>query len=220
MGLRLPESSLYKLTMYPDEPIRVVVADFHPIVRIGVRCLLKQTADLSLLAEAANAEETVRLAENLEPHVLLLSMNLPVTESLKVAERLHGAASPVRILVWSALEEEHYIFEMFARGISGYLTKVEPPERLLSSLRRVDSGEVGVLSARIAARLRPPQAPEFVSQVSGLSRREREVLLLLAQGYDYEHIAERLYLSPKTVKNHITNLYDKLEVRKRAEAVA
>lgn len=206
--------------MYPEEPIRVVVADFHPIVRIGVRCLLKQTADFSLLGETADAEEAVRLAEELEPHVLLLSMNLPVAESLKVAERLHEAASAARVLVWSALEEEHYVFEMLARGVSGYLTKGESPERFLAALQRVARGEIGLLSARVAARLRPPHAPETISQVSGLSRREREVLGLLAQGYDNEHIAEQLYLSSKTVKNHVTNLYDKLGVRRRAEVVA
>lgn len=206
--------------MYPEELIPIVIADLHPIVRIGVRCLLKQTADLILLGEAAHAEEAVRLVEHLEPHVLLLGMNLPVTESLNVAEQVHEAALPVRILVWSALEEEHYVFEMLARGVSGYLTKGASPERLLSALRQVASGEKGLLSAPVAARLRPPQAPDAIGLISGLSRRENEVLSLLAQGYDNEHIAERLYLSPKTVKNHITSLYDKLGVGKRAEVVA
>lgn len=149
--------------------------------------------------------------------LLLLGMNLPAGESLELARQLNEAGAPVRILVLSAYDEEQYVFEMLAYGVAGYLTKDEPPETILQAIDDIAGGETGWLSPRIAARLAKRRTPDIPLS---LSRREQEVIRLIAQGATNLHIAETLHIAADTVKNHITNIYGKLGIRRRAEAVA
>lgn len=196
---------------------RLLLADRHPIVRAGIRCLLAERSDVALVGEAENREETLRLVEETTIDLLLLGMNLPAMESLTLAQQLYDAGSPVHILVLSAHDEEQYVFEMLACGVAGYVTKEEPSAMIIQAIDDVINGRTGWLSARIAAQLTKRRTVEFSLS---LSRRERDVVHLIAQGSTNLHIAETLHISADTVKNHITNIYSKLGVRTRAEAVA
>lgn len=194
--------------------IRVVLADDHPLFRRGVRGLLDAAGGIEVVGEAATGTDALALVRRLGPDVLLLDMEMPGMTGVEVARALHAAGDAVAVLVLSAYDDEPYVRELLDRGAAGYLTKEEAPERIVEAVRGVAAGQRGWLSRGIAAPA--PRAPEPAS----LSAREREVLGLIAEGLDNATVARRLFLSESTVKNHVTNIYDKIAVRTRAEAVA
>jgi DNA-binding NarL/FixJ family response regulator len=198
-------------------PIRVVLADDHPLFRAGVRQLL-DAAGVAVVGEAGTGEEALALVHALRPDVLLLDMEMPVMTGVEVARRLHATGEEVRVLALSAYDDEQYVAELLACGAAGYLTKEEVPDRIVSAVRGIARGEGRWLSPGAAERAarRPAAEPEG----RALSPREEEVLRLIAQGLDNAAIAGHLFISESTVKNHVTNLFAKLGVRTRAEAVA
>jgi DNA-binding NarL/FixJ family response regulator len=200
-------------------PLRVVLADDHPVVRSGMRALLESAPDIIVVGEAGGGEEALRLVESLLPDVLLLDMEMPDLSGVEVARRLKAAGSPVRILVLSAYDDGHYILELLAIGAAGYLTKEEAPEAIVDAVRGVARGEDGWLSRRAAASV---SAWTRRDQASGalLTERETEVMRLLARGWTNNLIAEELSLTERTVRFHLRNIYDKLGVNSRGEAMA
>ncbi len=209
--------------MYGMTQIRVLLADDHPVVRSGIRMLLEKAADIAVVGEASDGYEALRMVEELEPDVLLLDMEMPGLMGVDVARQLQEGGSAVRILALSAHDDEQYIFGLLSSGAIGYMTKDEALTTITDAVRGVASGEAGWLSRRVTAKVlqckianMQPAAP----QRSDLSVRERQVLRLVAQGYPNEQIASILCISDGTVKNHVTNIYSKLAVRTRAEAVA
>jgi DNA-binding NarL/FixJ family response regulator len=205
------------------KPIRVVLADDHPVVRSGIRTLLEKAPDIAVIGEASDGYEALRLVAELQPDVLLLDMELPRMMGLEVAQRLQAEGSPVRILVLSAYDDEQYIFGLLSSGAVGYMTKDEALSNLIDAVRGVAQGEAGWLSRRATARVMQRKlagTKPATDQAALLSARERQVIQLVARGYPNEQIAETLNISDGTVKNHVTNIYGKLGVRTRAEAVA
>ena len=199
--------------------IRVVVADRHPMIRLGLRAVLESLPEIEIAGETDHAEEALRLALALRPEVLILGMNLPAEESLAVARQLHEAGSATRVLALSTREEERHLFEMLAWRVAGYLSKAETSEAIIAAIRGVASGEMGWLSHSITARLAEWAKSEADAAAEVLSKREREVLRLMATGHRNQHIADALYLSPDTIKNHLTRIYGRLGVHTRADAV-
>lgn len=200
-------------------PICVVIAEDHPVVRTGIRALLEKANDIQVVGEASDGEEALRLVDRLKPDVLLLDMEMPGLPGVEVARRLHAANSPVRVLALSAYDDEQYIFGLLQSGASGYLMKDEAVESIVAAVRGVGRGQGGWLSRAVAAKVMRGRA----GQTSGewpLSDRELEVLQLLATGWSNRQIGEALGISEGTVKNHVINIYSKLGVRTRAEAVA
>ena len=200
--------------------IRVVAADRHPLVRVGLRAVLESLPEIEIAGEADSAEEALRLARTLVPEVLILGMNLPAEESLAVARQLHELGGATQVLALSAHEEERHLFEMLAWRVAGCLSKVDGPEEIIAAVRSVAAGEAGWLSRSIAARLAKLAKPEADAAVEVLSKREREVLRLVATGHRNRHIADALYVSEDTIKNHLTRIYKRIGVHTRAEAVA
>ena len=194
--------------------VRVVLADDHPLFRRGVRGLLDAAGGITVVGEAATGEAALALVRRLAPDVLLLDIEMPGMSGVDVARALHAAGDPVAVLVLSAYDDEPYVRELLERGAAGYLTKEEAPERIVEAVRGVAAGRRGWLSRGMAAPAPRPPEP------AALSSREREVLGLVAEGLDNAAVARRLFLSESTVKNHVTNIYDKISVRTRAEAVA
>jgi DNA-binding NarL/FixJ family response regulator len=203
--------------------IRVLLADDHPVVRSGIRALLEKAPDITVVGEASDGTEALRLVDQLKPDVLLLDMELPVLTGVEVAQRLQVARDPVRILALSAHDDEQYIFGLLSNGAVGYMTKDEALTTITDAVRGVARGEAGWLSRRITAKVLQRKVAGAESQAdhsAALSARERQVLRLVAQGNPNEQIASTLCISDGTVKNHVTNIYSKLGVRTRAEAVA
>jgi DNA-binding NarL/FixJ family response regulator len=134
-------------------PIRVILADDHVVVRIGIRNLLSRSADISVIGEASNGVEAIQLVNELKPDVLLLDMEMPELDGVEVARRLRAAKAPVKILALSAYNDKQYILSMFDQGAAGYLTKDEAPEKIIEAVRGVAAGEQGWMSRKVAARL-------------------------------------------------------------------
>jgi len=203
--------------------IRVVLADDHPITRQGVRSALEAADDLLVLAEAADGEEALRLARTLTPDVLLLDVEMPRMTGVEVAERLRNDASPVRVLILSAYDDEEYVYGLLDCGVSGYLMKEEAEAHLIvEAIRGIarDDGELWI-SPSLATKLIRRKIRRKPDHSGNLSAREREVLRLVALGHDNQQIADLLFISKHTVKNHIDKIKNqKIGVRTRTELAA
>lgn len=201
--------------------IRVLLSDDHPIVRSGVRDLLSLSDRIEVIGEAGDGQEALDKAILLKPDVLLMDMEMPGLNGVEVARRLAGQAVDVRILALSAYDSIQFIDGILELGAYGYLTKEEMPEAIIEAVEGVACGQKGWLSARIRAKHEAWCQSRKQSEASAtrLSKREKQVLTLIAEGLDNPTISERLFISLGTVKNHVTNIYNKLGLRTRAEAV-
>ena len=205
----------------PDSsPIRVVIADDHPITRAGLRSTLEALPDIAVVGEASDGVEALRLAKELVPDVLLLDVEMPRMTGVEVAEKLKAMDSPVRVLALSAYDDEEYVHGLLDSGAAGYLMKEETqPERIVEALQGIvrDDGELWI-SQRLATKLiRSRHQPESPAH---LTERQEEVVRLAALGYDNQRIADKLYVAKSTIKNHVDRIKQRTGVRTRAELIA
>lgn len=200
-------------------PIRVLMIDDHPVVRSGIRMLLERAPDIVIVGEADRGDAVFNLVSALSPDVLLLDMEMPGKSGREVARDLQVAGSPVRVLALSAYDDEDYIMELLATGAAGYLCKEEAPETIVEAVRGVARGEEGWFSRRVTARMASAARKQQQPPVT-LTEREEEVLKYLAEGWTNNRIAAQLNVTERTVRFHLTNLYDKIGVGSRAEAVS
>lgn len=199
--------------------IRVVLADDHPVVRSGIKNEFGQSVDIEVVGEAADGDEALRLAQALQPDVLLLDINMPGQKAVRVIRELQAQTPQPRILILTAYSDVENVLGMLKAGATGYLLKDEDPSVIAEGVRAVAQGKTW-LSAAVAASLVAQAAGEQpLAENDALSERELEVLRLMAQGCSNGKIADTLVISEGTVKNHVTNLYDHLGVHSRAEAV-
>lgn len=201
-----------------DKKIKVLLADDHPVVRIGIRKLLCRENDIDIVGEAATGEEAVALAIDLSPDVILLDMEFPDTTGVEVAKRIHGEKSGIHILALSAHDDDEYLEALTEAGLSGYIVKEEAPEILVEAVRSVARGERGWISRKILASIedRSQERREFLS--CGLTRREMQVLRLVTSGKTNQVAAHELGISEKTVERHLQSVFAKLGVVSRVEA--
>jgi DNA-binding NarL/FixJ family response regulator len=201
-----------------DKKIRVLLADDHPVVRIGIRKLLCRENDIDIVGEAATGEEAVALAIELSPDVILLDMEFPDTTGVEVAKRIHEEKSGIQILALSAHDDDEYLEALTEAGLSGYIVKEEAPEILVESVRAIARGERGWISRKILASIedRSQERREFLS--CGLTRREMQVLRLVTSGKTNQVAAHELGISEKTVERHLQSVFAKLGVVSRVEA--
>jgi DNA-binding NarL/FixJ family response regulator len=188
------------------------LADDHPALRAGIKRILETDPSITVVGEAATGDEAIRLANRLNPDVMVLDVELPVPSGVEVARRLFDAGSDVRILALSAYDNPAFVRGMLEAGAAGYVTKDQEPALITEAVRAVARGEGRWFVPMVARR------DELTA--AGLSDREREVLELLARGLSNEAIAEGLFLSPHTVRNHLANLRSKLGVETTREMVA
>ena len=209
-------------------PIRILIADDHALLRQGIRNFLSLESDFEIIGEAADGEETIRRASELRPDILLLDINMPTGNGIEVATRLRETHPEIRILALTIHDDENYMMKMIQSGAAGYLLKDVEPSMMVQAIRRVHAGESFVepsLTAKLfrgitdrEAQKPAPQAPGM-SESDKLSAREIEVLRLIGRGMSNAEIARELYLSEKTVKNHLTNIFRKIQVWDRTQAV-
>ncbi|MBI2781250.1 MAG: response regulator transcription factor [Chloroflexi bacterium] len=204
------------------EPVAVLVADDHEAFRDGVRALLGTVPGIVVVGEAATGSEAVRQALILQPDVVLMDIQMPELDGIAATHEIVAASPHIAVLVMTMFEDDESVFSAMRAGARGYLLKGADRAEIIRAIQVVTSGEA-IFGASIARRLMeffstsrrgvPAQAfPE-------LTDREREVLQLIAGGHANQAIASRLYLSPKTVRNHVSNIFSKLQVAGRAQAI-
>ena len=207
--------------MSEKEVIRVLIADDHPVFRFGLRALLQGEAGMEIVGEATTGREAVEMALERKPDVVLMDLNMPELNGVEATRRIRAQAPQVAVLVITMFDDDT-VFAAMRAGARGYLLKGAEAEETLRAVRAVAHGEA-IFSPAIADRIMDyfAHAPRLSSQVvfPELTEREREVLTLIAQGLTNRAIAERLVLSEKTVRNHVSNIFSKLQVADRAEAI-
>ena len=204
------------------ERIRVLIADDHPLFRDGLRVLLESAGDIDVLGEATTGEEAVALALDLRPDVALMDINMPGLNGIEATRRIIQVEPDVRVLMLTMLEDDASIFAALRAGARGYLLKGARRDEALRAIRAVANGEA-IFGSGIAQRMaqyfalrRPtPTATPFPD----LTDREREILDLIAHGRSNTQIADDLVISLKTVRNHVSNIFSKLQVADRAQAM-
>jgi DNA-binding NarL/FixJ family response regulator len=201
-----------------SEPIRVLVVDDHPVWRDGVRGDLEREGAARVVGEASDGGEAVELARTEMPEVVIMDLKLPTVPGSEATRRIVEESPHVRVLVLSASGDEADVLEAVKAGARGYLLKSSTSEEVVDAVRRVHAGEP-VFTPSLAGLVldefrrladRDPDEPS-------LTARENEVLKLVAKGYTYREIAEKLFISHKTVQNHVQNILTKLQLRRRYE---
>jgi DNA-binding NarL/FixJ family response regulator len=206
-------------------PTRIIIVDDHELVRKGLRSFLDLEQDLVIVGEAGTVAEAVALVERLHPQLVLLDMKLPDASGMEACRRLLAVAPQLRILVLTSYAEDATIVAAVQSGAHGYILKDVRTDDLIRAIRTVAEGR-GYLDPRIAQqalhwiRTSPRAGGAHPRRMAQLSPQERLIMPLLAEGKTNKEIATQLRLSDKTVKNYLANIFDKLHVKRRAEAVA
>ena len=203
------------------DQIHVLIVDDHPIIRSGLRSLLTAESDIEVVGEATDGKEGMEQTESLRPHVILMDISMPNLDGLNATRQIKRRFPEVQILALSMHRSDEYFFEMLRAGASGYILKSARTSDLLEAIRVVSRGEVF---------LYPEMAQKLVrgylkladwenDTQTILSPREKEILFLMAEGYSYKNIAEKLVISPSTVYSHRSNLMSKLGLNNRHELI-
>jgi two-component system, NarL family, response regulator DegU len=220
--------------------VRIVIADDHQLLREGVKRIINMEKDLEVIGECGDGIQVVELCNTLHPDVVLMDINMPVENGVVATERLKSIFPEIKVIILSIHDDESYVFETLRKGASGYLLKDMEAESLINAIRSVVAGhayihpkvtgklinqlrrmtyldEKGVLDRENEVR---ETGAKFVHSVNNpLTRREAEVLRLMAEGKSNKSIGEYLFISEKTVKNHVSSILQKMEVDDRTQAV-
>jgi len=203
--------------------IRLLLVDDHAVVRSGLKMLLASEADVEIIGEAGSGSEAVAVTESAQPDVILMDIGLPDMTGIEAARLIKSKFPGIAIVALTIHEDEEYFFKMLEAGASGYVPKRAAPGELLTAIRTAASGEVylypSLAKLLVKDYLSQEHAVENKPTLDELTRREQEVLSLLADGASNEDIANALVISPKTVERHRENIMNKLNLHSRAELV-
>lgn len=206
--------------------VRIVIADDHPIVRDGLKKLLLLEDDFEVIGEAGDGREVLDKVQELDPDVLLLDLRMPNLDGLSALQALQQTNKRTRVIVLTASEDKNEFVQAMKLGCSGIVLKQTAPDLIVKSIRKVNAGEIWLDSHTTAAVMRQFQTGTEGNnsgpggkgrERSPLSAREREIVALVAQGYKNKEMAEKMFISEQTVKNHLHNIFDKLGVSDRLE---
>ena len=204
------------------EIIQILIADDHQLFRDGVRTLLLAAPDMQLAGEVETGDEAVALAAQAQPDVVLMDIQMPGINGVEATRQIVNTSPHIAVLMVTMFDDDHSVFAAMRAGARGYVLKGAKHEDMLRAIRAAAHGEA-IFSPTVAGRMmdffagmRPPKLPQVFPE---LSDREREILHLIAEGYKNPEIAEQLVLSPKTVRNHVSNILSKLQVADRAQAI-
>ncbi len=208
------------------EPVRVLVADDHTLFREGLIAILSPEEGTEIAGEAADGEEAIAKATSLHPDVILMDIMMPKVNGIEATQRILQTSPKIGIIVLTMLEDDDSVFAAMCAGARGYILKGADKAEVLRTIRAVAAGEA-LFGPAIARRLTrffgnvqaSSQQTAVLKTFPELTEREREVLELIAQGRGNQEIASRLHISPKTVSNHISNIFGKLQVADRARAI-
>jgi DNA-binding NarL/FixJ family response regulator len=205
------------------EKIKILIADDHAFVREGTRRILEQEPDLEVVAEAGNGEEAVALASDLKPDVAIIDVAMPKLDGIEATRRIKALCPAVAVLVLSAYDDDQFVFGLLEAGAAGYLLKSVRGHEIVNAIRAVDAGE-SVLHPSVARKVLNRFASvsnktQRKKPLELLTERELEVLKLVTRGLSNKDIADELSLSIRTVQGHLANIFNKLRVSSRTEAV-
>jgi DNA-binding NarL/FixJ family response regulator len=203
--------------------ITILLAEDHKIVREGTRQLLEQSVDMQVVGEASDGLEAVRLAEEIKPNVIVMDVRLPRMNGIEATRAITSRFPTIKVLILSAYDDDSYVFPLLEAGASGYLLKTSSGAELAEAIRLVYSGQTALsprISAKIINRLGGRQAYRTSGMPDGLTEREMDVLRAAAHGHANKAIALQLGISSQTVQVHLRNIFSKLGVNSRSEAVA
>lgn len=207
--------------------IRLLLADDHAVVRTGTRELLERKPDFHIVGEASNGEEAVRLAQELQPDVVVMDVRMPKMSGVEATRRIKEECPDVKVLVLTAHDDDEYVFALLQAGANGYLMKTAEFDELVKAIRTVASGQ-SMLAPTIAGKVvaqftsgksLPEALAKSPDQYEGLTERELGILKLVGQGLSNKQIGKELYISDRTVQAHLSNIFSKLGVSSRTEAV-
>jgi len=210
--------------------IRIVVADDHPIFRDGLCRLLALEPDFEVVGQAHDGRQVLDVLQQYEPDILLLDLKMPGLDGLATLQRLQSSKHKTRVIVLTASEDKNEFVQAMKLGTAGIVLKQSATDLLIKSIRKVNAGEIWLDSHTTAAVMRQfatgaDESPAGVAPASSsrererslLSQREREIVALVAQGFKNKEMAEKMFISEQTVKNHLHNIFDKLGVSDRLE---
>jgi DNA-binding NarL/FixJ family response regulator len=206
------------------EPIRIAIADDHPVFRDGLAEVLQVEDGFQLVGKASNGEQILEVIEKQRPHILLLDLCMPGMNGLDTLRRLREMGAPTRVIVLTASEDRDQLVQAMQLGASGIVLKYDQTSVLVKSIRRVHAGEIWLHSSTTSAvmqRAEPaeplPDTNRFAPERPHLTRKESEVVRMVAQGLRNREIASRMFISEQTVKNHLRAIFEKLHVGDRLE---
>jgi two-component system nitrate/nitrite response regulator NarL len=205
--------------------IRIVIADDHPIFRDGLRRLLSLEQDFEVVGEAGEGNQVLDLIQETNPDILLLDLRMPGRDGFSVLQHLKYSGNKTKVIVLTASEDKNEFVQAMKFGCAGIVLKQTATDLLFKSIRKVHAGEIWLDSHTTAAVMRQfatpskgvPGPDRNARERSPLSQREREIVSLVAQGFKNKEIAEKIFISEQTVKNHLHNIFDKLGVSDRLE---
>ncbi|WP_110954030.1 response regulator [Anaerosinus massiliensis] len=208
--------------------IKILIADDHLLLRQGIRMVLDLEDDLEVVAEAVDGHETLAKTMMLQPDILLLDLNMPILNGIEVTQRLQTAQIDTKIIMLTIHDDDNYVIEVLKNGAMGYLLKDVEPEMLIKAIHMVHGGSAFVYP-EIAEKLFGAAQCENVGdraeeiwrerRSERLTAREMDVLRCIAKGFSNQEIAQALFVSEKTVKNHLTNIFRKINVNDRTQAL-
>jgi len=203
--------------------IKVILADDHALFREGTRNIIEQERDLEVVGEASDGEEAVGLVAKLHPHVVLMDIAMPKVNGIEATKQVKASQPATAVLILTAYDNDQYIIALLEAGAAGYLLKNVSGKELCNAIRAVYAGEA-VLHPVIARKVfnhfaTSQQEPSGSAQSQDLSEREMEILKLAAQGMNNQDIAGKLFLSRRTVQAHLGNIFRKMDVGSRTEAI-
>ncbi len=204
-----------------NKKITVLIADDHALIREGIKQILELEEDICVVGQANDGEEAFELAEKLNPDIILLDINMPKLNGIETLRRFKDMGIKSKVIILTIHEDKEYILKTLKLGANGYMLKDSSANSLIEGIRKVAKGENYIQSSvadLVSASSDDSAESSSIEQINSLTNREYEVLVLIAEGLNNKDIAERLYISEKTVKNHVSNIFKKLNLNDRVQA--
>ncbi len=210
-----------------DKRLKLLLADDHAVVRAGTRELLERQPDLNIIGEAADGEEAVRLTHELQPDVVVMDVRMPKMSGVEATRRIKAQCPNVRVLVLTAHDDDEYVFALLQAGANGYLLKTAEIDKVVEAIRAVAEGQ-SMLAPTVAGKVvaqftsgksLPDVMADSHNQFDGLTERELGILKLVGKGLSNKQIGKKIFISDRTVQAHLSNIFSKLGVSSRTEAV-